>query len=559
MAEAHDDNTTPVADPGTPTSPQVETNKDGEISTRWKHYPLRDKVRVVEFLRQMRERDHGHPEAATIAYFAKQDPPIHLTRKTIHKWEDSREKLQKALDDEERGEPQPKKPRKSKNPAVEAQLLNFCKWAQEQNIPLTGPLLKQKLKIYQERLGGTELVGSNGWLQSFYGYYDIQLAGSKEVKKAQRALEDAEFSDDPDGKKRRLRKRRAAAKKRRARAKAVNAGLAPGEDDNDDDGDDDDDDDDDEDHQQAAPYAPPIFGSTGASAARLKPRPKGTAQNGAAASKSRSALRSKTQAGNVAQPRTTTTMQIEHLTQQQNQANNTMMQWDNGNYQADQGGDVDDSGDDDYYSAGTFGNPSATNTAIGTGWSALDTEKIVRVRTAATTLLGLALERSDVGPDNMQQSMVDVLDWCRRQEESLNAAALPPVPTRLHNVVSAYTAPAQPTTTTTTTTTATTNTTSRLPAQYATHVSTSSQPTYTADHGYNTNEQYSAPAYSTLASAAAAAAPATYQLPPHSAPPYATTQSYHPTQTYSNAQTYSTQYNAHNYPSSHPYSTRIGL
>ncbi|KAJ9122218.1 hypothetical protein QFC24_004448 [Naganishia onofrii] len=162
----------PVVDPGTPTSPQPaeEANKDvGEPSTKWKHYPLRDKLRVVEFLRRMRERDHGHPEAATIAYFEKQDPPIHLTRKTIHKWEEAREKLQKALDDEENGEPQPKKPRKSKNPAVEAQLLNFCKWAHEQNIPLTGPLLKQKLKIYQERLGGVELVGSNGWLQAFYG------------------------------------------------------------------------------------------------------------------------------------------------------------------------------------------------------------------------------------------------------------------------------------------------------------------------------------------------------------------------------------------------------
>jgi hypothetical protein len=141
----------PVVDPGTPTSPQPaeEANKDvGEPSTKWKHYPLRDKLRVVEFLRRMRERDHGHPEAATIAYFEKQDPPIHLTRKTIHKWEEAR---------------------KSKNPAVEAQLLNFCKWAHEQNIPLTGPLLKQKLKIYQERLGGVELVGSNGWLQAFYG------------------------------------------------------------------------------------------------------------------------------------------------------------------------------------------------------------------------------------------------------------------------------------------------------------------------------------------------------------------------------------------------------
>jgi hypothetical protein len=157
-------------DPGSPTTPApaegTAPTKDG---TKWKHYPLRDKIRVVDFLRKMRERDHGHPEAATIAYFEKQDPPIHLTRKTIHKWEDSRDKLLKALEDEENGEPQRKRPRKSKNPAVEAQLVNFCTWAEEQGIPVTGPLLKQKLKIYQERLGGVELVGSNGWLQAFYG------------------------------------------------------------------------------------------------------------------------------------------------------------------------------------------------------------------------------------------------------------------------------------------------------------------------------------------------------------------------------------------------------
>lgn len=166
-----------VDDPGSPTTPpQADddgapaTGKDGDpTSTKWKHYPLRDKIRVVDFLRKMRERDHGHPEAATIVYFEKQDPPIHLTRKTIHKWEETRDKLLKALEDEENGEAPRKRPRKSKNPAVEAQLVNFCTWAEEQGIPVTGPLLKQKLKIYQERLGGVELVGSNGWLQAFYG------------------------------------------------------------------------------------------------------------------------------------------------------------------------------------------------------------------------------------------------------------------------------------------------------------------------------------------------------------------------------------------------------
>lgn len=163
-----------VVDPGSPTTPAAADNdgniKDGEApSTKWKHYPLRDKIRVVDFLRRMRERDHGHPEAATIAYFEKQDPPIYLTRKTIHKWEESRDKLMKALEDEENGQAPRKRPRKSKNPAVEAQLVNFCTWAEEQGIPVTGPLLKQKLKIYQERLGGVELVGSNGWLQAFYG------------------------------------------------------------------------------------------------------------------------------------------------------------------------------------------------------------------------------------------------------------------------------------------------------------------------------------------------------------------------------------------------------
>jgi hypothetical protein len=383
------------------------------------------------------------------------------------------------------------------------------------------------------------------------------------VKAAQRALEDAEFSDDPDGKKRRLRKRRAAAKKRRAKAKAIREGREPGEDD----GDSDDDDDDDEEQQQPQSttqpptYArAPVNASTSGARApaiapasvRPKPRPKAVPK-GTAARKGAAAANGKTTAnhGNAAQPRTTTTMQIEHLTQQQTQPD-TMMQWDDGNYQANQ--DMDDSGDDEYYSAGTFGNQAADSTT-GAGWSALDTEKITKVRNAATTLLGLALERSDVGPDNMQQCMINVLDWCRRQEESLPPAVPPPPPqplqqqTRLHNVAPTYTAPAQPASTAS----------SRLPPQYAahTHVMSSAQPTYAPDQGYTTNEPYSAPSYSTLASATAAA-PTSYQLP-HSAPTYTSTQPYHPTHTYNNPQTYSTQYNAHNYPSGHTYNTRIGL
>lgn len=386
--------------------------------------------------------------------------------------------------------------------------------------------------------------------------YGIQLAGSKEVKAAQRALEDAEFSDDPDGKKRRLRKRRAAAKKRRARAKALREGRDPEEDN-------DDSDDDEEEQQQQSQPAP--FGRGAAVATdgarapaiapaptRPKPRPK-AASKGTAARKGAATANGKTTANNrnATQPRTTATMQIGHLTQQQNQPD-TIMQWDDGNYQANQ--DMDDSGDDQYYSAGTFGN-QATNATIGATWSVLDTEKITKVRNAATTLLGLALERSDVGPDNMQQSMINVLDWCRVQEENLAPASAPPAPppqaqSRHNNVASTYTATGQTAPTTS----------SRLPAQYAAHahVTSSAQPTYAQDHGYTTNEQYSAPSYSTLASAAAAAAPTSYQLP-HSAPAYASTQTYHPTQTYNNAQSYSTQYNAHNYPSSHTYNNRIGL
>ncbi|KAJ9120831.1 hypothetical protein QFC22_002765 [Naganishia vaughanmartiniae] len=393
--------------------------------------------------------------------------------------------------------------------------------------------------------------------------YGIKLAGSKEVKAAQRALEDAEFSDDPDGKKRRLRKRRAAAKERRARAKALREGREPGEDD-----DESDDDDDDDQEQQPPPPPPPPpptalylrpapIITNGARAppetiatapTRPRARPRASAKL-ATAKKGPGGPNGKTptaRANATTQPRPTTTMQIQHLTQQQNPPD-TMMQWDDGNYHANQ--DMDDSGEDEYYSAGTFGN-QAGNAAIGAGWSVLDTEKILKVRNAATTLLGLALERSDVGPNDMQQSMISVLDWCRRQEESL-PPVIPPPPQeqpRLHNVASTYSAPS-----------ASTTTSSRLPAQYAahTHVGSSAQPTYAQDHGYTTNDQYSAPSYSTLASAAAAA-PTSYQLP-HSASSYGSAQPYHPTQAYNNAQTYSTQYNTHNFPTSHSYNNRIGL
>lgn len=245
-------------------------------------------------------------------------------------------------------------------------------------------------------------------------------------------------------------------------------------------------------------------------------------------------------------------MQIEHLTQQPD----PMMQWDNGSYQADYG-DIDESADDEYYPPNGFGNGNANQTTTATAdpsaWTMLDSDKINNVRNAATTLLGLALERSDVGLDNVQANMISILDWCRRQEEllSTNAAAqaighqAPPAQ------VAASIQPAQQRST-------------RLPPQYPStsiptqQASASTQQTTYGQHQYS-NSQYPASTYSTLASAAAAA-PSAYQLP-HAATSYPTSQSYHTghAQSYSNNQTYNNQYTAQGYPTSHSYSTRIGL
>jgi hypothetical protein len=245
-------------------------------------------------------------------------------------------------------------------------------------------------------------------------------------------------------------------------------------------------------------------------------------------------------------------MQIEHLTQQPD----PMMHWDNGSYQADYG-DMDESADDEYYPPNGFGNGSANQTtaaaADASGWTMLDSDKINNVRTAATTLLGLALERSDVGLDNVQANMISILDWCRRQEETLttNAAAQ----AIAHQAPPAQVAAPLP---------HAPQRTSRLAPQYAStsnHASqapSSAQQTTYGQHQYS-NNQYPASTYSTLASAAAAA-PSAYQLP-HAATSYPSSQSYHTghAQSYPNNQAYNNQYTAQGYPTSHNYSTRIGL
>lgn len=407
--------------------------------------------------------------------------------------------------------------------------------------------------------------------------YGIKLAGCKEVKAAQRAIEDAEFSDDPDGKKRRLRKRRAAAKRRRAAAKlARHGGSAPGISEHAQEDDEEDDDESDDEHEQGnhvlvpTARAPP---QTAIPRPAVRPMAGKTGGAGIKAG-SKAAVRAKPvkAAAASAQPRTTT-MQIEHLTQQQ--PSNPMMHWDNGNYQADYG-DMDDSGDEEYYpptsfDAGAAGATTTTATATAnaaavdpTGWTIIDSEKIGTVRAAATTLLGLALERSDVGLDNVQANMISVLEWCKKQDEALSASAVhaPPRSTAptFQQATSASTSSAQ-----------TTHHPSRLPAQYVTNnthtpqPSTASRQTYTGSHNTYTN-QYVPSTYSTLASAAAAAAaaPTSYQLP-HSTASYANTQGYQhngqaPQTQYQHGQPYGTQqYAAQGYTSSHPYPSRLGI
>lgn len=409
--------------------------------------------------------------------------------------------------------------------------------------------------------------------------YGIKLAGCKEVKAAQRAIEDAEFSDDPDGKKRRLRKRRAAAKRRRAAAKlAKQGGSAPGIPEHVEEDDEEDEDESDDEHEQGnhalvrTARAPP-------QTALPRPASRSTVRKtGAAGFKagSKAAVRGKpvkaAAAAASAQPRTTTTMQIEHLTQQQ--PSDPMMHWDNGNYQADYG-DIDDSGDEEYYPPASFdtgaAGPTTTTTTTAstaavdpTGWTILNSEKIGTVRTAATTLLGLALERSDVGLDNVQANMISVLEWCKKQDEALSANAVHAAPR--------HTAPTfQHATSASTSSGQTTHHSSRLPTQYVTNnthtpqPSTASRQTYTGNHSTYTN-QYAPSTYSTLASAAAAAAaaPTSYQLP-HSTTSYANTQGYpHNGQaqqtSYQHGQTYGTQqYAAQGYTSGHPYSARLGI
>lgn len=327
-------------------------------------------------------------------------------------------------------------------------------------------------------------------------------------------------------------------------------GLPPRDHDDEDDSEEDDSGDDEEDtvaQPAATARAPPI-------AKRPAPRPTARKTGTGAGAKAKAVGAAKAKQG-AAQPRTTTTMQIEHLTQQQP---DPMMQWDNGSYQADYG-DMDDSGDDEYYPPGGFGNGNANQTTTATadpsGWTMLDSDKIHNVRNAATTLLGLALERSDVGLDNVQANMISVLDWCRRQEETLSTNAAAQAIAR--QAPAPHVAPPiQPTQ----------HTSSRHPAQYGStsnHASqapsTAQQPTYAPSHQYS-NNQYPASTYSTLASAAAAAAPSAYQLP-HAATSYPSSQSYHTghAQSYPNNQSYNTQYTAQGYPTSHNYSTRIGL
>ena len=91
---------------------------------------------------------------------------------TVYKIQNEKEKILSEW--EASNNPNRKRNRKSKDELNQA-TYDFFKLCRSKNIPLSGPMLKQKALIIAKKLGMEEFAASNGWLDKFKDRYGIQF------------------------------------------------------------------------------------------------------------------------------------------------------------------------------------------------------------------------------------------------------------------------------------------------------------------------------------------------------------------------------------------------
>jgi transposase-like protein len=66
-----------------------------------------------------------------------------------------------------------KKPRPCKSPQLEKAMALFVQEARSQNVPLSGPIIQEKARMFAAKLGIQNFEASNGWLSKFNARNDI--------------------------------------------------------------------------------------------------------------------------------------------------------------------------------------------------------------------------------------------------------------------------------------------------------------------------------------------------------------------------------------------------
>jgi len=66
--------------------------------------------------------------------------------------------------------------RKTGNEEVNELVWDWFKTCRSKRIPMSGPLVCEKAKVFAERLGVTTFAASNGWLQSFRNRHQIKFS-----------------------------------------------------------------------------------------------------------------------------------------------------------------------------------------------------------------------------------------------------------------------------------------------------------------------------------------------------------------------------------------------
>jgi hypothetical protein len=138
-----------------------------------KSYSLVFKAEVVAFVKAQHDAKVKAPLVAALEKYKNTPEGTDLNKSCVSDWWKDQEKILKAATSVIKNSAQLNRARtrKVQNETVEAAVVEWCSEKTKQGMLLSGLVIREKARAFQEKMGGPPVKFSEGWLYSFCNQY----------------------------------------------------------------------------------------------------------------------------------------------------------------------------------------------------------------------------------------------------------------------------------------------------------------------------------------------------------------------------------------------------